>query len=712
MCDQTEKYHVIKYLFEPRHVAIIGASANKKKIGFKIVENIRLGGFKGKVYPINPKEKELMGFKAYKSIGDITDEKEIDMALICVPEPIVLDAVKTCVSKKVKYILVITSGFSEIGKNKEEKEIVEFAQDHGMRILGPNIFGAFINKSDLNASFASSIIPKGHVALISQSGALGAALIGETGEENIGLSSMIPLGNKADVDESDLLEYLMDDESTKVILIYMEGVKNGERLISVLKKTTQKKPVIVIKSGRSKKGALAAASHTGSLSGSDEVFQAIMNQCNVHRPEDIAMALQWAKYLAESPVPKGENSIIITNGGGVGVMAADACEKYGVQLFDNYQTLYDVFSPFVPEFGSIKNPIDITGQVGIEGYEKCIQASVNHPDIHSIICLGCEHALFNEEALKTTIERIHKKYGKIKPILYVFYGGKAIKNAIKHLKSLGIPIYGDLYQAISCLGELYKDYRHKIMLESTTKELDTENIEINYDGIEKILHEVKEDNRKFLLADEARRMMDYAGIPMPKSIIATNMASAVEFAKEIGWPVAMKIVSKDILHKSDAGGVVLNLENETEIMDAWQAIMLSCRKYDPLAKIKGIEICEMIKIETETIVGGRRDPNFGPTLMFGSGGIYVEILKDVAFRALSFSRHEIMGMLKETRLYPLLLGVRGETKKDINAIVDIIIRVAMILRKFDQVTDIEINPLVAYEEGRGVKAVDARILIK
>ena len=701
----------IKYLFEPESICIIGASDKKNKIGYKIMENIKSGGYQGKVYPINPNLEEILGYKVYKNISDINEIDEIDIAVIAVPEPLVLNALKTCPSKKIKYVLVITSGFSEIGKNKEEKDLVDFAHQHNIRILGPNIFGHFVNKSNLNASFASGNIPKGNVALISQSGALGSALIGETGEENIGLSAIVPLGNKCDVDESDLIEYLKNDDSTKVILIYMEGVKNGEKLIPLLKETTMKKPVIIIKSGRSKKGAQAAASHTGSLSGSDEIFQSIMNQTGVHRPENVVQALQWAKFLANAPMPRGENTLIITNGGGVGVMAADACEKYGVHMYDNYNSLSEAFSQYVPEFGSVKNPIDVTGQVGIEGYEKCIEAAVNHPDIHAILCLGCEHALFQEEALKTTIEKIHNLYGHIKPIQYVFYGGKSIKNAARYLKAKGIPMYFDVYDAVSSLGELFKTYRYKQIRHQFESD-DTKGIVINYAAISDILRGVENDKRQFLLANESRGLMEAAGISMPKSFVAKTVDEAIHYFNKINATVVMKIVSKDIVHKSDAGGVRLNIENEQELMNAWEVIMLNARKYNPQAVIRGIEICEQINLDTETIVGGRRDSSYGPMLMFGSGGIYVEILKDVAFRSNTFSKAEIHNMLKETKLYPLLLGVRGMGPKDIDAVVDVILRVALILKHFDQISDIEINPLVVYDKNCGARAVDARILIK
>lgn len=701
----------IKYLFEPQSICVIGASDNKTKIGHKIMENLIKGGYKGKIYPINPKAQEILGHKAYPRLDYIEDIDQIDVAVISVPQPMVFEALKTCAFKKIKYVMIITSGFSEIGKNKEEKDLVDFAKENDMKILGPNIFGHFVKKSNLNASFASANIPKGHVSLISQSGALGSALIGETAEQNIGLSSLLPLGNKCDVDEADLLEYLKDDDSTKVLLIYMEGVKNGEKLIPMLKETTIKKPVIIIKSGRSKKGAEAAASHTGSLSGSDEIFQSIMNQTGVHRPENIIQALQWASFLVNAPEPKGENTLIITNGGGVGVMAADACEKYGVNMYDNYKSLEESFTEYVPEFGSVKNPIDITGQVGIEGYERCIEEAIKHPDIHSVLCIGCEHALFSEEDLKTTITRVHEKYGHLKPIQYVFYGGKSIKNAARYLKDKGIPMYLDVYEAISCLGQLYRSYRYKQVRHKFDSD-DSKKIKINFDAIDDILNGVQADKRHFLLAHEARNLMEAAGIPMPKSFVAKTVEEAVGYFKQIKSSVVMKIVSKDIIHKSDAGGVMLNIENEAEVMNAWEVIMQNARKYNDQAVIKGIEICEQIHLDTETIIGGRRDPAYGPMLMFGSGGIYVEILKDVSFRSLTFSKAEIRQMIEDTKLYPLLLGVRGQGPKDIDGVIDVIMRVGLIMKHCEQINDIEINPLVVYDKETGVKAVDARILVK
>src|SRR5664280_224051 len=350
----------IKYLFEPRSVAVIGASSDKGKIGNAVISNIIKGGYKNKIFPINPKGGEIEGIKAYKSVLDVPDE--IDIACITIPAKFVLESIKECAAKGVKYAIVITSGFSEIGKIEEERKLVEAAKEKGMRILGPNVFGIFTAEVSLNSTFAGSVIPSGNLGVITQSGALGLAMIGQATVGNVGLSSIVSVGNKSDVDEGDLLEYMITQDRTKVILIYMEGVHEGERLVETLKRATKIKPVVIIKSGRSTRGAMAAASHTGSLAGSDTVFDDIIKQCGALRAESMTEAFEWSKFLAHNPLPAGENTVIITNGGGAGVMATDACEKYNVKLYDDFNHLKTIFSPATPEFGSTKNPIDITGQ--------------------------------------------------------------------------------------------------------------------------------------------------------------------------------------------------------------------------------------------------------------------------------------------------------------------------------------------------------------
>jgi acetyl coenzyme A synthetase (ADP forming)-like protein len=694
----------IKYLFEPRTVAIIGASHNKEKIGHKILENILLGRYTGTVHPVNPKGGKILGLPVYKNVEEIEDD--IDIAIIVVPEKYVYETVKSCAKKGVKFLPIISSGFSEVGNTAEEKKVVSYARTHGMRVLGPNIFGIYSAAVSLNAAFGPSVVLKGNVAIVTQSGALGGAMIGKTAVENIGLSAIVSVGNKADIDEADLLEYLVASDHTKIILMYIEGVKEGEELIDVLKEATKKKPVVVIKSGRSKRGAMAAASHTGSLAGQDEIFDAIMRQCGVLRAEDLEEAFNWCKFLANAPLPKGENTVIITNGGGLGVLATDACEKYGVNLYDDTEMLKEIFSKVTPAFGSTKNPIDLTGQAKPDHYTYALKAALDHKSVHAVLALYCETALFDLETLSKTIEENYHLYKEAEtPVVFSLLGGDKIESVIDLLKKQGIPVFADVYDGVSCLGANYTYYHY------LTEEVQKPDVfDIDYAAIEGITRNVQREKRYFLLSHEAQAVMKAAEIPIPESYIARTLEEAVDYAEEIGYPVVMKVVSRDVIHKSDAGGVALDLDNKEEIINAYQAIRSDTRRLSPGARIQGMEVSEMVEPGTETIIGARKDQSFGPIVMFGLGGIYVEVMKDVSFRAYPLDRREVLAMMKETRSYPLLLGVRGEEKKDIDGIIEVILKLGAVIKNCKTISDIEINPLVVYEH-KGMKAVDVRILL-
>ena len=695
----------IKDLFEPKTLAVIGAARDENKIGYKILKNILTGGYRGKVYPINPQGGEILGLKSYRTVEEVNGP--VDVASIVIPAKFVYEAVQSCAKKGVKYLTIISSGFSEIGNNEEERLIVSYARDHGMRILGPNIFGIYSAAASLNATFGSSGIIPGQVAIITQSGALGIAMIGKAAVENIGLSAIVSVGNKTDVDEADLLEYLVTDPNTKIVLMYIEGVREGERLIRAVKKTTQKVPVVVIKSGRSERGAIAAASHTGSLAGSDEIFDAIMKQCGVLRAEGVAEAFNWCKFLANTPYPSGENTVIVTNGGGIGVMATDACEKFGVRLYDDMVALKEVFSTVTPEFGSTKNPVDLTGGATSAHYNSALEEAVTNEQIDSVIALYGETAVFDAENLSSMIGENSRKYKeKKKPLVFSIFGGEKIESCLVSMKKTEAAVYGDVYEAVSCLGSVYRYYHY---LKEYTEAV--EDAEIDLPAIHPVLENALGEGRSFLLAHEGQAVMRAAGIRIPQTLIAHSLEEAVRAGEKVGYPVVMKVVSRDILHKSDAGGVALDLEDKNEVIDAYQAILRNARAYKADAKIEGVEVTEMAARGMETIIGARRDRTFGPMIMFGLGGIYVEVMKDVAFRALPVGRKEILAMVKEIRAYPLLLGVRGEEKKDVDGVVDTIIKVGSILQKCERISDIEINPLVVYEHGQGVKAVDVRILL-
>ncbi len=697
----------MEYLFKPRGVAVVGASHNTDKIGYKVLENIIKGGYKGDIYPINPKGGEILGKKVYTSVADCPGP--IDIADICVPAKFVFDAVKECTDAGVKFLPIITSGFSEIGNHTEEKKIVDYATSNGSRVIGPNIFGVFSAESSLNATFGPDEIQHGHVAIITQSGALGLSMIGKTAVENIGLSAIVSVGNKADVTEVELLEYLMEQEQTQKILIYIEGVRKGKNLVKALKKASAKKPVIVIKSGRSKRGALAVASHTGSLAGSDQLFDDIMRQCGALRAESIAEAFDWCKFLGRVPMPKDTKTAIITNGGGIGVMAADACEKYGVPLYDNQEDLKKTFEPATPSFGSTKNPVDITGGATSKEYNEALEAALNNPNIDSVISLYCETAVFDYENLAPMIEENYNKYREAgKPLLFCIFGGERIENAIVELRHKRIPAFDDVYKGVSCMGALYS-YENYV---SELSEEEDAIADIDTHAICEIASRAIVDGRKALLADEGAKLMEITGIKMPSSAIAKNADDAVKKASEIGFPVVMKVISKDILHKSDSGGVILGIRDENATKTAYNTIIENCTKAVPNAAIEGVEISEMARQGAELILGARQDEKFGPTLMCGLGGIYVELLKDVSFRATPLSREEILRMIRETKAYKLLEGMRGESPRDIDSVVDALVKLSTIVCKCPSITDIEINPVRVYEKGEGLRALDVRVLVK
>lgn len=695
----------IKQLFEPRSVAVVGASKDPKKIGYTVVHNIISSGYKGKIYPVNPAGGDVLGLKAYAAIEEIDDE--VDIVCTTIPAKFVYASVKSCADRGVKYNLIITSGFSEIGNSEEEKKIAEYSRARGMRVIGPNIFGVYSAEASMDATFGPGNILPGSVAIITQSGALGLAMIGKTKVENMGLSAIVSVGNKCDVDEADLLGYLTAQVRTRVILMYIEGIKDGPRFIEAVKRATRVKPVVVIKSGRSARGAVAAASHTGSLAGADDIVDAILRQCGVLRADSIRDAFNWAKYLANSPPPTTDHAVIITNGGGIGVMATDACESYQIELYDDGTELKKMFSAVTPGFGSTKNPIDITGGAAGAEYDAALGVALAHREIGASMALYCETATFLAADLEKVLESNYKKYKEQgKPLLFAIVGGEDIENAIVTLGRKDVPVFGDVYEAVSCLGKLYWYHRY---LKYYSEE--HEDADIAIEPINEICRFAISQSRYFLLAHEARKIMDIAGIPVPQSAVARNLDEAILCAEKMGGPVVMKVVSRDIIHKSDAGGVALDLQNREEIIDAYQAIMHSCRAYSPEARIEGVEIAEMLKKDVETIIGARRDATFGPVIMFGLGGIYVEVMKDVAFRALPLNRREIMSMIKETRSYPLLLGVRGEAQKDMESVITVIIKLGALISRCGFISDIEINPLMVYEQGMGAKAVDVRILL-
>ncbi len=693
----------LERLFEPRSLAVIGASESPEKIGHKVLANIIADGYRGRVYPVNPRREEILGLKCYKSVEDVPDE--VDVAIIVVPAEHVPGAVRSCASKGVGFLPIITSGFSEVGRVEEERGLTSVARASGARVLGPNIFGIYSARASLNATFGPRCVRPGGVAIVTQSGALGVAMMGKTALEGMGLSAVVSVGNKADLEEAELVEHLVRQEETRIIMLYIEGVRGGERLVETLVRASRRKPVVVIKSGRSRRGAAAAASHTGSLAGSDEVFECIMKQCGVMRAQTVEEAMAWCKIFDAGGRPQSEDALIITNGGGIGVLATDACERYGVRLYDDLPVLREAFSPLMPPFGSPKNPVDLTGQAGAEHYRRALEAALEMPRVGAVISLYCETAVLVSSEFTQVLDGAFRRYRERgKPLVFCLFGGSSTEEVVQVLRSRDVPVFTEPYEAVSCVGALHRYARSLAApLEAPLSP------EVRAERIEETVAAARADGRRFLYALEARTVMEAAGLQMPRSSTAWSVEEAVAAARRIGFPVAMKVVSRDILHKSDVGGVALDLESERDVVEAYEAILHNCRTRAPKAVVEGMEVMEMVPPGLELIVGARRDPSFGPVVMVGLGGVYVEVLRDVSFRALPIGRRQALSMIKDTRAYTLLLGVRGEERRDIEGVVDVVLRVGEVLRRCPSVTDIEVNPLRVYP--RGARAVDVRVLL-
>lgn len=688
-------------LFKPRGVAVLGASKNPDKLGNIIVDNIITGGYTGGIFPVNPTADRILDLPAYASVEDV--EEDIDVAVIVLPQKIIMEAIHQCGRKGVRFLIIITSGFGEVGNLAEERELVSIASSYGMRILGPNIFGIYSSAANLNATFGPSEIRPGTITMITQSGALGVALMGKTVVEKLGLSGVVSIGNKADISEVDLLEYMATDDVTRAILVYLEGTKEGKELLRVMNSVVPVKPVVMIKSGRSEKGARAAASHTGSLAGSDLVFDSALRQSGVLRAGDVDEAFDWLRALSTQPLPEGEKVLIITNGGGVGVMATDAAERCGLQLLDDLAWLEKTFSPLVPAFGSTKNPIDLTGQAREDDNIKVLETALTEETVHGIVFIQCEMAITNPDSLSEKIIRTMKKHPE-KPVTFALIGGEKMERCIDILHEAGIPAYGYPEAAVSALTALFRWWRFR------REEKDRiEPLNVDFTAIREVIEHARRMHRRQLFEIEAKRVFEILGIRVPKSIEARGLEDCLRAAEEIGYPVVLKIVSPDIVHKTEAGGIRIDLQNADEVARAYKSIMAGARRKFPRAVIRGISVNEMIQGGTETIIGASTDPSFGPVVMFGLGGIYVEVLKDVVFRVSPVTRKEARKMVEEIESFPLLLGARGEKVKDIDSITDVVYRIGILVDVIRDIAELDINPLVVMDRGSGSWALDARI---
>ena len=697
---------ILTGLFRPKSIAIIGASTTPGKIGHTVVKNLVESKYEGGIFPVNPSADEILGFKVYKSVLDI--QEPIDAAVITIPARFVLETVKECGQKGVKGLIVITSGFSEVGDVELEHEIVKTAHEYNMRVLGPNVVGTLSNSDKMNASFAPFLPLNGDASLVTQSGALLIAMDAITYTRRIGFDKMISIGNMSDVNFGDTVAWLNKDENTKCISLYVEGLKDGSRFIQESSKAT--KPIVVLKSGVSEHGAAAAASHTGSLAGAQKIYSAAFKQAGAIQATDLGDLFDCTLALSLQPPMRGDNLLILTNGGGVGVLATDSAESAGIPLKFAPETVQEELKKHMPSFGSAKNPVDLTGMAGNDWYYKSTKFAFAHEWVEGLVVLYCETAMTDPlEIAKSIHKAVTETNIEDKPITVSFVGGKRSAEAMQWLVEQGIPAYEAPDLAVHAMGTLHE----YAQLKEINQEKVNGDLKVDQAAAREVIEQVRADDRTNLTEIESKKIFSAYNLPTAKTILAKSEEETVKYAEEIGYPVVCKIVSPDILHKSDAGGVKVNLKSETEVREAYKTILSNAKNYKADADIHGILVQEMAPWATETIIGSVNDATFGATVMFGLGGIFVEVLKDVTFRVAPISNREARLMLDEIRGGPILDGTRGEEPRDKESLARVLELYALMVKDLeDEIKESDANPVLVYEQGKGVKVVDARIILK
>jgi len=695
---------MLDFIFNPASIAVIGASEKEKKIGHIILKNLVTQGYKGKVYPVNPKRKEILSLPCYPCVSKIPDK--IDLAIIAVPAKVVPDVLKDCGKAGVKGIVVITAGFKEVGKEGYllEKEITQIVKESGMKMVGPNCLGVINTKSNMNATFAPDLPPTGRAALFSQSGALGVALIDWAIENNFGFSKFVSLGNKADLNETDFLEYFAQDPDTDIILGYIEDIVDGKRFLEVATRVAKIKPIILIKSGSTEAGARAASSHTGALAGSDRAFTEAFKKTGIIRAYGIQELFEIAEIFKLNKIPKGRRLLVITNAGGPGIIAADTAEKSGLKLDPMSRSSIEAIAHQLPPTCALYNPIDVIGDATSERYKIVLDQAIKDEFVDGICVIATIQATTDIENIAQLI--ISKNKETDKPIFGCFIGGKRAKKGIEILKKSGLSCFGDPSVGIKAYSKLVYFSEIKKREEEIVK---IEIPEKNKEKVKIILDVLEKTGITTIGEELAMEILSLYGFTFPERALARTPEEAIEIAEKIGYPVVMKVSSPQILHKTDVGGVKLNLSNAKEVYDAFIEITSNVKRLMPQAFIKGVMIYKMITEGKEVILGVTQDKTFGHMVMFGLGGIYVEVLKDVSFRIVPVSKTEAKEMIEKIKGSKILEGVRGEKPYDKEKIVESILRLSQLVTDFPIIKEIDINPYVVKHQG--AIALDARIII-
>ena len=692
-------------IFKPRHVAVVGASEKAGTIGNALMRNLIDGGFSGTVLPVNPKYKTMHGQACFESVSVL--ETGVDLAIIATPIHTVADIVSECVEKKVGGAIIISAGGKEVGEQGREIEekIRRIAYGSGLRIVGPNCMGIIRPGANLNASFATEMPVAGNLAFVSQSGAICSAILDLAFKERIGFSHFISIGSMLDVDFGDMIDYLGNDPSAKSILLYIESLTNFRKFMSAARSVSRVKPIIVLKSGRSPAGAKAAASHTGAMAGEDAVYDAAFKRAGIVRVDTIEELFDCAELMAKQPRPRGPRLAILTNGGGPGVMATDTLARYGQEPAPLDPETMQALDAFLPPFWSRGNPIDILGDASAERFRRALEVCFNSKNLDGVLVILAPQALTDPLSVAETLAAAMQE--RQYPVFACWMGGKRIATAVDVLNAAGIPTYDTPERAVRAFLYMVEYTRNLEMLLEVPPKM-TGHMVFDQEKARKLI--VAAPAQGFMPESDSKEILAAYGLPVIRTEIAETEAQASRIGREMGYPLVMKVHSADITHKTDAGGVRLDLRCDADVCEAYRQIISSARQYKPDARIEGVTIQPYFSNpDYEILLGAKRDPNFGPVILFGMGGIYTEVLKDRALGLPPMNRLLARRLMQETKAYSLLKGYRNRPAADMERLEEMIIRLSQLLIDFPEIAELDMNP-VLIKDGNPV-AVDARILV-
>ncbi|MFB0565742.1 MAG: acetate--CoA ligase family protein [Candidatus Aminicenantaceae bacterium] len=689
-------------LFNPRNIAVIGASKDPEKLGYVLLKNVIDYKFKGAVYPVNPKAEVILNKKAYPNISSIPDT--IDLALLSIPNHLVLEVVEECKKSNVKAIVILSSGFGEasVEGEKAQDKIRSICQSSGMRVLGPNCMGIYNISDNLNGTYFWQLPRiKGNISFVSQSGAYGGILFNEIRQRRIGISKFVSVGNMVDINHTDVLRYLLADENTQTIAVFIESIKDGREFMEVASEVSKVKPIVAFKAGRTEAGTRAAKSHTGAMAGQYGVYKAAFKQSGVILAEnseeffDVTMALSsWSHSL-----PKNNNLAILTISGGPCVAASDTCEEVGLGVPKFIEKTRNEIRKYIPFFGADSNPVDMTPQMDPANYEACVDTVFSQDEISGVIGLNVG---LDKKEFASSFVKASKKYGK--PIVSFTIDTPELSRIFYDNH---IPIYPTPERSVHAYNGLvrYSKYLKSRSKTCTTRHKKARAVPLKKVATEssKILNQLSKNGGKNLTEYESSKILKEYGIPVCREFIVRNIREALSYAKDIGYPVVLKIHSREALHKSETGGVFVGLKNEAELKNAFQKLL------ENFGKSSEFLIQEFIPQGVELIIGGKRDPIFGPTVLFGLGGVLTEVLKDISLRVCPINKAEAMEMIKEIKGYSLLKGYREEKGIEIGALAEVLVRVSDFLLGNPNVKELDINPLIAHE--KKLFSVDSLIVL-